>query len=126
VESFVAISSIQDFTTRVVAEISRFVIHPELRLIRINQFVHLGMLKLLYEYAGRVGLTDLFALSLPHLDRLYEMAMFRRVGQSAIHPTWGTVQAMHLNLEEARSLALARPTRFTQILFEAHIPNIIL
>jgi len=109
----------------VVAEISRFVVDPDFRAIRSGRFVHLGMLKLVFEYSAKAGITDLLTLSLPHLNRLYELALFRPVGNPAHHKVWGQVQAMHLNLDSARRHARAAPSRMTTLLFDTRIPSVI-
>lgn len=124
VESYVDLGPIATSEDSV-AEISRFVVHPDVRAIRSGQFVHLGMLKLVYEYAVKFGLTDLVTLSLPHLNRLYEMALFRSIGSLGIHRTWGEVQPMHLNLVEARIRSRQRPSKLTALLFDSQLANVI-
>ncbi len=124
VESFVALIEVVR-RDAVLAEISRFVVRPDSRAITSTRFVHLGMLKLVYEYSLKEGITDLVTLSLPHLNKLYELALFRRIGQPHQHSIWGEVQPMHLDIARARGSALAKPRKMTRLLFEEQVANVL-
>jgi len=101
--------------SRRLGEISRFCIKPDLRHLTKGQSIHLGMFKLAYEFALRHSLTDFVTLALPHLSRLYSMALFRPLMAEIKHPTWGPVQLMHLDLmrlADNRSSSADRMARF--------------
>jgi N-acyl-L-homoserine lactone synthetase len=89
---------------RVPAEVARFCVSPEYRQVRRDQFVHLGMFKLLYDFSNRNGITDLFTLGLPELRSVYRFAFFVARPEQCKHPIGNRrVQLMHLDLVDVRA-----------------------
>lgn len=108
------------------AEVSRFCIKRNRRAVHRGQVVHLGMLKLLYEFARQQHITDLLVLALPSLQMLYEVAFFVPLDISVEHPTWGTVRVMRLDIAQTRSAQEKSRHPIARLLFRTHLPNVLL
>jgi N-acyl-L-homoserine lactone synthetase len=124
-ERFASLETILPTNSRP-AEISRFCVAKSHRIVHRGQAVHLGMLKLVYEFACHQAITDLFTLVLPGMEKLYEAVFFRRLNIVVKHPTWGIATAMHLNLDQARSQNRNSMHPIARLLFDACISNIVL
>lgn len=108
------------------AEVSRFCVEPNHRAIHRGQLVHLGMLKLLYEFARQQGITDLLTLGLPDLETLYKIAFFIPMNVMIEHPTWGHVRVMHFNMAKTRSENKTSRHPIARLLFSTRVPNIVI
>ena len=87
--------------------------------------VHIGMLKLTYDFAIRNGISDLVTLGLPHLKNLYRIGFFRPVGLTCHHPTWGAAELMHFDLARVKSQYQNSRNLVARLLFRTSLPNII-
>jgi N-acyl-L-homoserine lactone synthetase len=108
------------------AEISRFCIEKTHRHLHRGQLVHLGMLKLLYEFASRRGFSDLFTLVFRPLESLYRTGFFRPTNVVVNHPTWGETQLMHLNMNALQRDHRSSNHPIARLLLETPLPNIVL
>jgi predicted GNAT family N-acyltransferase len=124
-EKFLAIST-EITANRSVGEVSRFCVRAEYRQIRKDQFIQLGMFKLLYEFAHLHSLTDLVTLSLPHLRSLYRVAFFRPLSPPFEHPTWGRVYPMRLDLVDLVNRHSKSQQPMARLLFASNLPNFLL
>jgi N-acyl-L-homoserine lactone synthetase len=122
-EHFVSVESILPAGS-IPAEISRFCVEKSHRVVHRGQAVHLGMLKLLYEFACRQGITDLLTLVLPGVEKIYEAVLFVRLPIVIDHPTWGAATLMLLNLDQARQKSADHP--IAKLLFHTSVPNVLL
>jgi len=109
---------------RVPGELSRFCVDPAFRRVERGSFVHLGMFKLAHSFARKHGLTDFVTLALPHLRNGYRVGFFRSVGPDLIHPTWGPVSLMHLDLIDLKQRYGRSSRPMARLLFEDDPPNI--
>lgn len=102
IEHFVAL---EDFLPpgRVPAEVGRLCVRHENRSIRSDAFVHLGLLKLSYDYARALGVTDLLLKAAPRLRTLYGAAGFEPVGLVLRHPSYGEEHVMRMDLVALQS-----------------------
>ncbi len=96
-EHFVAIENFLQ-SDRVPAEVGRLCIRHENRSIRSDAFVLLGLLKLAYDFARGLGVTDLLLKAAPRLIKVYGAAGFRPVGVVIRHPSYGEEHVMRLDL----------------------------
>jgi len=108
------------------AEVSRFCVERTHRAIHRGQVVHLGMLKLLYEFASHKGITDLLALVLPEMEIVYKVAFFVPLDITVEHPVWGPARIIHLDLIRARMAYENSKHPVARLLFRTNVPNIIL
>lgn len=108
------------------AEVARFCIAKDHRQIHRGQMLHLGMLKLVHEFAIKHHLTDLFTLGLPHLKNLYRIGFFAATGVTCVHPLFGQAELMHLDMAEVRRQYEDSPNRMARLLFKTRVPNIVL
>jgi N-acyl-L-homoserine lactone synthetase len=124
-ERFASLETILPANSRP-AEVSRFCVEKSHRIVHRGQAVHLGMLKLIYEFACHQAITDLFTLVLPGMEKFYEAVFFRRLGIVVDHPTWGIATAMRLNLDQARFENRNTAHPIARLLFDACIPNVVI
>lgn len=110
VEAYVRLDSITPRPSTT-AEIGRLCVRHEWRAIRLP-FINLGLLKLALAAARRFGITDFVLTALPNLRNLYRLGYFEPAGLSFIHPTWGPVHVMRLDLlaVQERLAASSEPT----------------
>lgn len=95
---------------RIPAEVGRFCISKDYRQVRSDQFVHLGVFKLLYDFASVQGITDLFTLGTYELRSLYRFICFRETDIKCRHHIGNrVVQLMHLDLVALMADRGARP-----------------
>jgi hypothetical protein len=88
--------------------------------------VHLGMLKLLYEFARQQGITDLLALALPELQAVYTVAFFIQLDIIIEHPTWGPTHVMHFDMAHTERLHGSSKHPVARLLFQTNVPNVLL
>lgn len=124
IEQFVALSKFLPPERRP-AEASRFWVEREHRAVHRRQLVHLGMLKLLYEYAVRHDITDLILLGLPDLIKLYRAAFFVTLGVEFVHPIWGATQVMHFDLSDVRRTHENSQHPIARLLFRTQLSNVL-
>ena len=103
------------------AEINRFCVLPQFRKISRSGFVHLGLLKIVYDYATSIGVTDLFICTNPHLQRLYESALFEPLTSPTIpYEIWeGDLQMlMKLDLLSLKSRCERSQSSYHKLLYD--------
>ena len=110
---------------RAVAEVSRFCVHPRYREMTRNQFVHLGMLKLLISFCRHYDIDYVVSLALPHLVSLYQLACFEPYDAQLVHPVWGAVQPITLDLAGLSERLKKRPKRIAALFESPDPPNVI-
>ncbi len=74
---------------RAVGLLDHFAIAPEFRRISKNLFLQFALLKLAFEKARVLKLTDLVIYSLPSLQRLYRSASFELTELKFVFPSFG-------------------------------------
>jgi hypothetical protein len=84
------------------------------------------MLKLAYDFARKLGLTDLVLTALPQLYHLYRMGFFEPVGLTFEHTTWGKVHVMRLDLTRLEARRASQDTPMARLLFATDLPNFLL
>ncbi len=110
---------------RTIGDLSRFCVHPDYRRVRSGQFVHMGMLKLLYQVSRRNCVTDLVTLALPHLEVMYRAVFFRAVEAGRLtHPLFGPVTLMRFDLIDAEERYRGSSRPFAKFLFQGDLPNV--
>lgn len=110
---------------RAIGDLSRFCVRPDYRRVRSGQFVHMGMLKLLYQVSRRNRVTDLVTLALPHLEVMYRAVFFREVeGGRLVHPLFGPVTLMRFDLVDAEERYRESSRPFAKFLFQGDLPNV--
>jgi len=107
------------------AEISRFCVEPSHRDIAPGHTIHLGMLKLVYEFTLRYHITDLFTLVMPHLITFYRFILFKPLHVNCEHPIFGSAHLMHLDLDGVRRRLQHASTPVAQLLFHTDLPNVV-
>jgi len=107
------------------AEASRFWVHRGHRAVHRRQLVHLGMLKLLYEYAVQHNITDLIMLGLPDLIKLYRAAFFVAFDVAFVHPIWGSTQVMRFDISEVRRVHQNSRNPVARLLFRTQLSNVL-
>ena len=103
------------------AEINRFCVLPQFRRISRSGFVHLGLLKIVYDYATSLGVTDLFICTNPQLQRLYESALFEPLtGPTIRYEIWeGDLQMlMKLDLLSLKLRCKNSKSSYHRLLYE--------
>lgn len=111
---------------RSVADLSRFCVREDYRRVRSGQFVHLGMLKLLYAVAQQNRVSDLVTLALPHLEVMYRAVFFAPLPYGdLVHPTFGPVTLMHFDVAGAERRYGKSTRPFARFLFESDLPNVL-
>lgn len=111
---------------RAPAEIGRFCVDAEYRKISRDQFVHLGMLKLIYVISDRRRITDLLTLGLPSLRNVYKAAFFTPLDIMCSHNIGNTlVQLMHCDLIALRTQHAGSRHPLARLLLHSQLPNII-
>jgi predicted GNAT family N-acyltransferase len=123
-EEFVTLADVLT-ADRLPAEISRFCVRREHRLVRSDQIIQLGMFKLAHAFARKHGFSDFLTLALPHLQNLYRIASFRNIGLTFEHPTWGRVQPMRLDLVALEAQWSRSQQWMARLLFATDMPNIL-
>jgi N-acyl-L-homoserine lactone synthetase len=125
VETFVPLTAVLP-ADRQPAEASRFWVRREYRAVHRGQLVHLGMLKLVYEFAKHNSITDIIVLGLPALAKLYRAAFFVPLDISIDHPIWGPTQIMRLDITDLSRKSERSKGAVAHLLLRTHVPNIVL
>lgn len=94
---------------RIPAEVGRLCVRPKSRNLRSDAVVLLGLLKLAYDFALELSVTDLLLKAAPRLRNLYAVAGFRPLGVVIRHPIYGEEHVMHLDLIALESNPEASP-----------------
>jgi N-acyl-L-homoserine lactone synthetase len=124
IEKFVPLTTLLPSDRRP-SEASRFWVRREYRAVHRGQIVHLGMLKLLYEYAKQNGITDVIMLGLPTLTKLYRAAFFMPLDISLNHPTWGSTQVMRFDIMELQRKYQHSKSAVARLLLRTDMPNVV-
>lgn len=96
-ESLVDVSDLLAPSTRA-ALVGRLCVRPDHREIRRGMFLHTSLLKLTQLYLVAHGITDLFLYTFDHLLSFYRVAFFRNLERPFVHPEWGRIHLMHLDV----------------------------
>jgi len=110
---------------RCIAEIGRLCIRKDHRSVRKNTFIQFGMLKLAYAFACKQGITDFVMYTYPELIDFYRGALFELVDVTFMHPDWGEVHVMRLDLLSLKERHSGSATPLGRILFSSDMPNFI-
>jgi N-acyl-L-homoserine lactone synthetase len=107
------------------AEVGRFCMTKEYRRIKSSQLVHLGMCKLMFVFAERRGVTDLFTLGLLQLRNVYRLAFFTELDIFCQHPIGDQhVQLMHLDIERVRATHATSRHPVARLIFQSDVISI--
>lgn len=85
------------------AMIGRLWVRKDYRRISRSSVVHLGLLRLAYGFALARSITDFFLFTFDHLVPFYRRAHFHHLPVPYVHPHWGAMQVMHLDLRSHKS-----------------------
>lgn len=88
---------------RIPAEVGRLCVRHKNRNVRSDAVVLLGLLKLAYDCARELRVTDLLLKASPRLRNLYRVAGFRPLGIILRHPSYGEEHVMRLDLVALQS-----------------------
>ncbi len=110
---------------RMPALVGRLCVRPDYRRIRRGTFLQIGMLKLAYSFALKNGITDLVMYTYPRLRNFYRTALFRPLDCNFVHPDWGMVEVMHLDLLNLRDRYAESSDPVASLLLASDLPNFI-
>ena len=106
-------------------EVSRFVVGADSRRVVPGYVVHLGMLKLLFEYAESRGITDVLSLGLPHLIGIYKAAFFDVVSGPKTHELWGSAYLMRMQPASVRERCAGAASTLARLLMSKTPGNVM-
>jgi predicted GNAT family N-acyltransferase len=121
-EYYISLSPILG-SDRAPAEIGRLCVAHDNRQVRSNPFMHIGLLKLAYDFSARLQLTDLVLTALPKLRAFYRVGFFREIGVTFTHNTWGKVHVMHLDLVSLPNYCRQTEGPVARLLLAEALPN---
>jgi predicted GNAT family N-acyltransferase len=110
---------------RGLAFIGRLCVRKDYRLVRRAAFLQMGMLKLTYDFAVKREVSDIFMYTFAHLLRFYRGIFFIPLEISFVHPLWGPVHLMHLNITSLPDRCSGTRSSLARLLFTGEHPNFV-
>ncbi len=99
------------------AELGRWCVHREHRIVTSSSGLHLGLMKLAYYFAIHNDISDYVMYAYEDLVRFYRGLYFEDSG-GFVHPYWGSVRLMRLDVRALAARLTRSQTRVARFLLE--------
>jgi hypothetical protein len=80
------------------ALIGRFCVHPDYRIASKSLTLQAHLMRMTYWFARQKNVSDIIMYSYANLVMYYRGLFFRHLEVNFVHPSWGTVVLMGLNI----------------------------